>query len=727
MKKKIIPFSQIAYGWNNIINALTRHTVMAFGTYDVDWFAKNHNGSGVNQNRKGTSVSRNIFLNGKPIKDLEGIIVNYVHGHNYFLICIPYHYLFPQNGYRVTTLHIEEGTKFMDGYMGEVNLYLINDRWVLEKPSVLEDKDYSSLLTISDLFNKEELSLKEGNKVTSNINITYPFIYGHIFSLKEKEGCFSLQFNNLKVVANKSAISVLDNENVLGSFPYTFRVDEQYELSFSLDSHALAIALDGVICFKCDYHPQNKGGRLIISADKGESSHKTTYLGKKYKKPIIDYYGQETYYVQTHSGKLDFKGRYAVYDPYDGLITNRATFEWPEGSLNDLHQINEGTWIVTIKATDSLGFVSTHKVTVIASEIEEIKDDDVVDLVPVNINKYFEANPTDFEYLNTVYEYNDDMSTFMAFSSEPRPRKNVVRLYETWDECRQALKFVKWDNSDPSINHFEIVLATDRELKNVVEEDRNISKETNSYRFLNLLINQDYYYQISTVFNEKTIKSKVFHFKTKGYSRLLDVEGMSNFRDCGGYHTEYGEIKQGLMFRGSRLDDMTEKGRDIILNKLHIKCDLDLRGSGEGIINPLNLSHYYQISVPWYIVTINDEKQYPKCKEALSVFCEKENYPLYFHCSVGRDRTGTFAAIVDALLGADEERVLKNYFTSMFSVTGTIPKPMTGFAENFMYFLKGLKGLGGSSLKENAEIFAHKVGITDEQIENLRKIMTGKI
>ena len=41
--------------------------------------------------------------------------------------------------------------------------------------------------------------------------------------------------------------------------------------------------------------------------------------------------------------------------------------------------------------------------------------------------------------------------------------------------------------------------------------------------------------------------------------------------------------------------------------------------------------------------------------------------------------------------------------------------------------IKALKGLGGSSLKENAEIFAHKVGITDEQIENLRKIMTGKI
>ena len=726
MKKKIIPFSQITYGWNNITNAINRNTLLSFGEYDVDYFTKDHHHNSSNQNIKGTDVSKRIFINGRPIKDLDGIVVNNAHGHNYFLISVPYHHLFPQNGYKVTTLHIEEGTKFLDSYLGEVNLYLVNDQWVYEKPSVVTDETYSSLLTVSNVFHQKELSIKD-SRVIGEIDASYPFSYGQIFSIKDKDGSFSLSFNNLKINVNKSSISILDNDSVLGSFTYPFRVDEQYELLLTFDSNSLSIALDGIYCFKCDYQFNNNKVMAFLESFKGESSHSDTYLGNIYKKPIISYYGQDRYYVQIHSESLNFKGRYAIFDPYDGLISDKTSFEWPKGSLNELNQINEGTWEVMIKVTDSKGFSSSYKVTVIASDIYDIHDGQVIDLVPLNIQEYFAGDPKDFELLNSVYEYNDEMSSFMERANDPKPRTRVVSLYEMWDGCRQFHNRVRWDNKKPSIDHFEIVLALDENLTDIVEEDKNISKEVNSYRFLNLLINQDYYYQITTVFKEKTIKSKVFRFKTKGYSRFLTVEGVSNIRDCGGYQSEFGEIKQGLMFRGARLDDLTDKGRDILLNKLHIKCDLDLRGHKEGDVNPLNLPYCYQRSIRWYHPAIIDESSYPSMKEALCVFFDEKNYPLYYHCSVGRDRTGTIGVIIDALLGADENRIMRNYFTSMFSVTGSIPKPMTLFGNNLLELIKELKALGGSNLKESAEIFVHKVGINDEQIDNLRKIMTGKI
>ena len=54
---------------------------------------------------------------------------------------------------------------------------------------------------------------------------------------------------------------------------------------------------------------------------------------------------------------------------------------------------------------------------------------------------------------------------------------------------------------------------------------------------------------------------------------------------------------------------------------------------------------------------------------SISAFADPNNYPMNFHCAVGRDRTGTTAFLILGLLGVDEETLIREYYSSFFSST----------------------------------------------------------
>src|SRR5690348_15840164 len=63
--------------------------------------------------------------------------------------------------------------------------------------------------------------------------------------------------------------------------------------------------------------------------------------------------------------------------------------------------------------------------------------------------------------------------------------------------------------------------------------------------------------------------------------RILDVEGVINFRDMGGYHTANGKrVRTGLLYRSGALDGITEKGV-AKLQELGIELICDLRSDEE--------------------------------------------------------------------------------------------------------------------------------------------------
>lgn len=246
-------------------------------------------------------------------------------------------------------------------------------------------------------------------------------------------------------------------------------------------------------------------------------------------------------------------------------------------------------------------------------------------------------------------------------------------------------------------------------------------------KLADLFVATTYYWQVVTHTAEGDNYSTVFCLKTAETPRWLTVEGAYNTRDLGGYLTEDGKhrIKQGLIYRGSKLDDVTEQGAEKLLNVYGLKTDLDLRDETDsgwtGLSSPLGDKVNY-VSVKGIGYSSSISSRIDGFREELLVFMDEENYPIYGHCSAGRDRGGTLMFHVGALLGMSKEQLLADYEMTYMSAKSYAKGDNKG--HDWMYtFISGFEMLEGETYAEKAEKFWLKNGITQEQIDKLRSIM----
>lgn len=152
-------------------------------------------------------------------------------------------------------------------------------------------------------------------------------------------------------------------------------------------------------------------------------------------------------------------------------------------------------------------------------------------------------------------------------------------------------------------------------------------------------------------------------------SRLRQIKSgyASNVRDLGGWTCDGGTVKYGKLFRGGKV---TSADREVMVNQLGIRHDLDLRGaSNEGLTSsPLGDEVGYTVvngdAIQFTIRAGADVwKQFLRC-----VFdCVKNDDPVYIHCAMGRDRTGSVACIIEALLGMSQSDIDKDYELTCFA------------------------------------------------------------
>ena len=244
---------------------------------------------------------------------------------------------------------------------------------------------------------------------------------------------------------------------------------------------------------------------------------------------------------------------------------------------------------------------------------------------------------------------------------------------------------------------------------------------------------------IATKNDDSLFYSDIFNFTVANLPRTVEIEGVSNTRDIGGNVGLNGKkMKEGLVYRGMGLEAITSDGEDEFKNELGIKTELDLRGIGEGTENYLNLSNYYHYSCPYEYVESNtsninigytgEGSLVTNFGNAVKVLANKNNYPVYFHCSVGRDRTGWLDLCLDFLCGVSEEVALKEFSLSLFSVSGAYNKGTTAFYNRYLRIRDYLNTFEGNNLSEKTENYLVSLaGVTHEECENVRKILLGDI
>lgn len=252
------------------------------------------------------------------------------------------------------------------------------------------------------------------------------------------------------------------------------------------------------------------------------------------------------------------------------------------------------------------------------------------------------------------------------------------------------------------------------------------------YVLQNLIPGRDYFWQVTVTYkNGEQKTSAVYRFSTVGTIRTITMEGVSNSRDIGGAKGLNGKtMKYGMAYRSANLDAITENGKRAF-RMLGIKTELDLRGDVltrspvGGDVNLIKKSGAYYVghNKSIEIASHLDTAEYVGyfCDE-LRACADENNYPMLFHCAIGRDRTGTLAAYLQMLCGVSEDEIYREYELSFLSTAGSNDSWAGAYAP-FNAMILYIKAQPGDTLSDKAEKYAIKMGVTQEVVDSIRNIL----
>ncbi|WP_161971045.1 tyrosine-protein phosphatase [Candidatus Borkfalkia ceftriaxoniphila] len=242
-------------------------------------------------------------------------------------------------------------------------------------------------------------------------------------------------------------------------------------------------------------------------------------------------------------------------------------------------------------------------------------------------------------------------------------------------------------------------------------------------------LGKKYFWDVTAPAGTAFIRSEMFSFTVDHAPRSVSIDGVSNTRDLGGKIGLGGKlVKQDKVYRGAKLDDISETGRERAKNVYKIRTDLDLRNSSESMGAVLNGVTYLNYSAPYYVgdgTGLDDGgAQFEKAlADALRVFSNEQNYPIYMHCSIGRDRTGTVALLLYGLLGVSERDIYIDYEMSFFSSAGRNQANINHLVGKLRSTIGYLKSFGEGDLYTGCENYVKSVGLSEDEISAIRSLL----
>lgn len=256
-----------------------------------------------------------------------------------------------------------------------------------------------------------------------------------------------------------------------------------------------------------------------------------------------------------------------------------------------------------------------------------------------------------------------------------------------------------------------VTLADNPDFQNA----RTIPGEKGKAQAVNLRLGTKYWWKVGG--------SEVRSFTTEDIPpRWILADGITNVRDAGGWITEDGrKIKQGLLFRGSEMDThktITEDGIRTLRDEIGIRTDLDVRGEAVGKVTESPLGP----DVRFVLLPVNAGDSFEAnpihIREFFEVLAAPANYPIYYHCWGGADRTGLYAYMLGAVLGMKEEDLILDYEITSLSVWGCRSRDSDGCPMKLKCFAPDGRPVG-----ERVRAFLLEHGVTAEMMDAIRQIL----
>ncbi len=165
---------------------------------------------------------------------------------------------------------------------------------------------------------------------------------------------------------------------------------------------------------------------------------------------------------------------------------------------------------------------------------------------------------------------------------------------------------------------------------------------------------------------------------------LLRKFAGANFRDLGGHPTRHRRrVRRKMVYRSAHLAELPVESplHSLSLRTLvTLQSRVEVSNLGRPVETLLKSVRWEHIPIGdrWFDAddpaTLSDEpggehlalvtKFLDDWRAFFKILAERNVYPLLFHCSAGRDRTGVGAAMLLELLGVDRERVVGDFLES---------------------------------------------------------------
>ena len=369
--------------------------------------------------------------------------------------------------------------------------------------------------------------------------------------------------------------------------------------------------------------------------------------------------------------------------------------------------------------------------------ITDVEDNQVSKIWPQNVQNYLaaETEAAQIEALSHTETYNDQIAPTITWNGNlgKAPYRVEVSETETFDSYKTISDC--WAA-------YAVVSPT------VIPGER-------------------YYYRVFDKNNLEIVKLGGFKVDDTFSVRLLKIDGVSNVRDAGGWTAKGGnKVLYNKLIRGARLLNITDEGKDVFFNDLHIKTDLDIRIDGTKQLDDDRLNYVkhgmnqYTMLVPNYVspeiqghpagTRYGYDSTTPLAlKGIFEALADESNYPIYYHCNAGADRTGSLSYLINGLLGVSYEDLVKDFELTTFSAQGdryrsgvenghfVTEGELAGIGQcdkyNYVAFGKLHELISTNYAQPNGELcsaieyYLKKVcEISDETIQAVRRILLGK-
>ena len=298
------------------------------------------------------------------------------------------------------------------------------------------------------------------------------------------------------------------------------------------------------------------------------------------------------------------------------------------------------------------------------------------------------------------------------------------------DPVAVTLEWTHGVTEGKTLKNYSVIHGQKADLSDGYEVKGTKNKKLDVY---NSYIGKNYFKVIANYTDDSKDETAILEYTVKNNGpRNLKVGNMTNCRDLGGRITEDGgTIKQGLIFRtcgnnynmrGLKYDD---EAKTTFLDELKVKTEINVSNDDtynfgfEGI----KLRKFYMD----YGGSANHHlsRNTESVKNFFNYLADENNYPVFYHCRIGTDRTGLCTIMTLGLLGVSENTIYQDYLFSNFGAIGE--KRYIGEQagqDNIKNYMAEINRLSGKTFKNKVYNFLLSIGVTKENLNKVISILT---